>query len=364
MKCTGNRLRVIQDWTPNRCTTQSWEDFASYSPQRTHSSEMNEKNTKTSEKKLSLENLGSVYDPDFPSTHFFYEYDGEREVLPGKMVSHAILLWHEQMLANPLDDTSHLWEFAASLLDQDELPAMCSRLEWLRFQVVIGGLTPDSWKSSDPYPYKGMLIAALYIQEARRLCEEEDPTHRLWHVISMAYYNLGLNSRLSAKKTFAYYSVKDKAEDSEDRRVYVLEVLKRLQGNPKITSIEKAKDAVIDFICTHKNKDGELALLAAFEKLDRYVPEGNKHNKDNNAMDRLRNTLDDWARPNGPYPQMAEAFAAFRRKTSKTASSPPSAPRSTQENIEISTKEFHTRIVLTGSTEFERILHFSNDNEK
>ncbi len=322
---------------------------------------MNGTKTKKPEKKLSAEDLGSVYDPDFPSTHFFYEYDGEREVLPGRMVSDAILLWHEQMLANPLDDTSELWEFAALLLAQDEPPRMGSKLEWLRFQVVIGALSPESWNSLDPYPYKGMLIAAIYIQEARRLCEEEDPSDRLWHIISMAYYNLGLNSRLSAKKTFAYYSMKDKAEDSEDRRVYVLEILKRLQGNPKVTSIEKAKDAVIDFIYNHKNKDGKLALLAAFEKLDQYVPEGTKHNKDNNAMDRLRNTLDDWARPNGPYPQMAEAFAAFRRKSSKTASSPPSAPRSTQENIEISAKEFHTRIVLTGSTEFERVLHFSHD---
>lgn len=29
------------------------------------------KNAKTSEKKISLENLGAVYDPDFPSTRFF-----------------------------------------------------------------------------------------------------------------------------------------------------------------------------------------------------------------------------------------------------------------------------------------------------
>lgn len=318
-----------------------------------------------SEKNFNLEDMGSIHDPDFPSTHFFYEYDGEREVPGGEMISHAILLWHEQMLTNPLDDTSELWEFAASLLEQEEPPGMCSKLEWLRFRVVTGGLTPDSWNSMAPYPYKGMLIAAIYIQEARRLCQE-DPSDRLWHVISMAYYNLGLNSRLSARKAFAYYSTKDKAEDSEDRRTYVLEILKRLQQDTRITSIEKAKDAVIDFILTHKNKQGKLALFAEFEKLDRYTPEGAKHNKDNTALDRLRNTLNAWARPNGPYPQMAEAFAAFRRKgaASTTPTSTPPDPRSTPESIEISTKDFHTRVVLTGPGEFERVLHFSNNTEK
>ncbi|WP_269791070.1 hypothetical protein [Stenotrophomonas sp. Iso1] len=92
---------------------------------------------KKTKKNFTIEDARSMHDPDFPSTHFFYEYDREREVPAAELISHAILLWHEQMVANPLDDNSHLWEFAASLLEKDEPPGMCSRLEWLRYSVII-----------------------------------------------------------------------------------------------------------------------------------------------------------------------------------------------------------------------------------
>ena len=113
-QCGDRRLRL------------SWGDFASYSPQRTRSGKMNEKIRRRPRKTLPGKPRYRLRSR-FSEPPLFYEYDGEREVLPGEMVSHAILLWHEQMLAIPLDDTSDFWEFAASLLDQDELPAMSHR---------------------------------------------------------------------------------------------------------------------------------------------------------------------------------------------------------------------------------------------
>lgn len=301
-----------------------------------------------SKKKSNSETRKPLYlgDTNFPRTHFFYEYEGERAVDPAVLVENGILLWHEQIHANELDDISPLWAFAEAELEKRGQGPTHSDLEWLRQQVILNSLVPDSWRKLEPYPYKGLLIAALYLQEARRLCQVGD-TGRVWHIIAIAYYNLGLNSTKSASHVFATFAAREKAEDSEYKRAIVLQVLKRLEGDKSITSVAKAKRAVIDFIQSYKDKNDKSVLLSELEKLDRLTPQGSKHSDKNSAMDRLENTLNSWAGQNSPYPEMADAFAAFDRKKSPSVSSKriATAPaRTTRESFEFETTDYHTRV--------------------
>lgn len=286
-------------------------------------------------------------DPNFPKTNFFYEYEGERAVDPSVLVEHGILLWHEQIYANELDDLSPLWAFAGAELEKRGQALTHSDLEWLRQQVIVNALTPESWNKMKPYPYKGLLISALYLQEARRLCRNGD-AGRVWHIVALAYYNLGLNTVQSASHVSATYAAKEKAEDSEYKRAIVLQVLGRLEGDKSITSVAKAKRAVIRFIESYKNKDGKRVLLSELEKLDGLTPENSKHSKDNDAIDRLERTLNSWASPKGPYPEMAEAFAVFDRKKAALTTideSEASPARATCETFELDTREYHTRLI-------------------
>lgn len=301
-------------------------------------------------------------DANFPKTHFFYEYEGERAMDPSVLVEHGILLWHEQIHANQLDDISQLWAYAKEELNKRGQAPTHSDLEWLRQKVIVNALTPDSWNRSEPYPYKGLLIAALYLQEARRLCQSGD-IGRVWHIIALAYYNLGLNTTKSAPHVLATYAAKEKAEDSEYKRAIVLQVLKRLEGDKSITSVAEAKRRVIDFIQSYKDKKGNLVLLSELEKLDRLTPKGSKHSDTNCAIDRLESTLNSWAGRKSPYPEMADAFAAFahRRKPPKSLETTDTNPvGTTSESFEFETTDYHTRIfnlLVNGDVLSVRLAH-------
>lgn len=317
-----------------------------------------------SKKKVDLEAGKSLYSPDanFPRTHFLYEYEGERAIDPAVLVENGILLWHEQIHANERDDVSSIWVYAEALLEERGQPLTHSYLEWLRQEVIVNARAPDSWNKLEPYPYKGLLISALYFQEARRLCHNGD-TGRVWHLIALAYYNLGLNTVKSASHVFTTYGAKGRAEDSEYKRAIVLQVLRRLEGDESITSVAEAKRAVIKFIESYKNEDGKRVLLSELEKLDRLTPENSKHSYDNDAIGRLENTLNSWASPKGPYPEMAEAFAVFdRKKAALSATDAPEArpARTTRETFEFETGEYHTRLInllANGETLSVRIGH-------
>lgn len=290
-------------------------------------------------------------DANFPRTHFFYEYEDERAVDPAVLVENGILLWHEQIHTNVLDDVSPLWAIAEAELDKRGQAYTNSDLEWLRMQVIINGLTPDFWNKLDPYPYKGLLISALYLQEARRLCRDGD-TGRVWHIIALAYYNLGLNTVQSPSQAMALYAIKGRSEDTALKRAIVLEVLKRLEDDPKITDVSKAKRAVINFIQDYKNKKNEYVLLDKLRELDAEITEDTlteeaRCEADNRATSRLERALNSWASLKGPYPEMAEAFAVFDRKKAALASpdaTEPAPGRTTGEAIEFETG-YHTRIV-------------------
>jgi hypothetical protein len=306
-------------------------------------------------------------DPNFPGTHFFYEFEGERAVNPSVLVEHGILLWHEQIYAHELDDVSPLWAFAEAELEKRGQALTHSDLEWLRQQVIVNALTPDSWDKLEPYPYKGLLISALYLQEARRLCRNGD-IGRVWHIITLAYYNLGLNTVQSASQAMALNAAKARSEETELKRAIVLDVLKKLKDDAKITSVAEAKRAVIDFIQGYKGKSGEFVLLDKLRQLDggnteEPLTKEAMYEADNRATARLEATLNSWASPKGPYPEVAEAFAMFDRKKAAltVADVPePSPARTTSETFEFETGEYHTRIInllVNGETLSVRMGH-------
>lgn len=290
-------------------------------------------------------------DPGFPRTHFFYEYEGERAVNPSVLVEHGILLWHEQIYAHELDDVSPLWAFAEAELEKRGQALTHSDLEWLRQQVIINALVPESWDELEPYPYKGLLISALYLQEARRLCRNGD-TGRVWHIIALAYYNLGLNSVLSVSQAMALNAAKARAKSTELKRVIVLKVLEKLKDGAKINNVAEAKRAVISFIQGYKGKNGKYVLLDKLRELDggnteEHMTKEATSKADDRATARLEITLNSWASPQGPYPEVAEAFAMFDpEKAGLTAETPkPSATRTTREEFEFETGEYHTRLI-------------------
>ena len=306
-----------------------------------------------SKKKSPLGQSTPLYPADihFPRTHFLYEYEGERAVDPALLVENGVLLWHEQIYANQLDDISPLWAFAEAELEKRGQALTPSHLESLRHQVIINALVPETWQSLEPYPYKGLLISALYLQEARRLCRNGD-VGRVWHIVAIAYYNLGLNTTQSSSRAMALYATKGRAEDSELKRAMVLKVLEQLEGDSKINSVAKAKRAVIGFIQDYKDKSGKSVLLDKLRELDSddsrsSATDVDKLKADNRATTRLETTLNSWASPLGPYPEVAEAFGKFEKKRAVDAGAAAphvSQARTTSETIEFEKGEYHTRI--------------------
>ena len=73
---------------------------------------------------------------------------------------------------------------------------MYSWVEWLRYRITTGAFIPAQWKKRKPFPYKAVLISAIYFNEAKRLCDEGN-LERAWHIIALAYYHLGLGSTSS-----------------------------------------------------------------------------------------------------------------------------------------------------------------------
>ncbi|MBD4858771.1 hypothetical protein VXM50_07405 [Xanthomonas citri pv. citri] len=322
-----------------------------------------------SNKKANTEKSKPLYpsDTNFPRTHFLYEYEGERAVDPAVLVEHGILLWHEQIYANELYDVSPLWAFAEAELEKRGQAPTHSDLEWLRQQVIINALAPASWNKLEPYPFKGLLISALYLQEARRLCNTGE-MGRVWHIIAIAYYNLGLNTVQSASQALALYATKGRSNATERKRSMVLEVLEKLKDDPKINSIADAKRSVIIFIQEFKDENGKLVYLDRLRELaggnpEEFLTTKAKYDAENLVTTQLERTLNSWASSKGPYPEIAEAFALFGQKKTARVSAcipEPSPPRTTRELFEFETGEYHTRLfnlLVNGETLSVRLGH-------
>lgn len=246
-----------------------------------------------------------------PATHFLYEYEGDRDVDLDILTENGIYLWHELAASDQIDDVEQLWTFAEDLLEKSPSLLRQSRVESIRQRIIFGAISLPGWGEKKFHRHKNTLISAIYFHEARKLCNC-GASVRATHIIATAYYFLGLGSTRSVSHSMALQSATRHAQKSEFRRAIVLEVLRLIEGNPRVTSVEKAKDEVIRFIA---KKD---ALKKAIDELDK-LSTGVKHSPDNDALTRLQNALDDWAKPNGPYPEIYQAFAKFSsRKASQS----------------------------------------------
>lgn len=249
-----------------------------------------------------------------PITRFFYEYQGERAVDPATMIGSGIDLWHERIRTNQVDDNSFLWDFAESLLESRQDTLMYSWAEWLRYQVMMGALVPPKWNPQKPYPYKGLLISAIYFQEASRLCAEKIP-ERAWHLVAMAYYHLGLNTIPSATENTRKAAMMLHAARTEKVRALVLGALDRIKRDGLADSIEKAKDEVSRLI---REKLADRVVKDWLNEFDTLVSERTKGRtsgkQKNDVIARIRNMLDTWSLPSGPYPEIAKAFSPFNKK--------------------------------------------------
>lgn len=256
-----------------------------------------------------------------PLTHFFFEYQGERSVDPETLIESGITLWFENVYNNEVHDNRPLWQLAESLLDRRYETPMYSWVEWLRYQITIGELVPESWNAHKPFPYKGLLISAIYFHEAQRICAAGDPG-RAWHIIAMAHYHLGLNTMASTLQNSSKAAQMMHAARSEKVRVLILSGLDIIAKEGTAASIEQAKDQVVDLL-RKKNKGWVRDCLNEFDTL---VPEKTKGRRTgtqkNDVLDRIRNLLETWSLPSGPYPDIAESFSRFSTKKRKA---PPSA---------------------------------------
>ena len=294
---------------------------------------------------VSVDDLKVIY-TGAPRTHIFYEYQGERAVDPLRLVMDGEVLWWEQAQNNLQHrrEVHQLWNDAEALMAQRQETLTHSYVEWLRHQVIMGALDPKkSFKQKKPYASRVMLLSAIYFQEAKRLCEEGD-TGRVWHLIAMAYYHLGMNTTPSTTELSSRAAKKKHKDAVELRRALVLvplEIIKEQQAKKKtIKSIKAAKDKVIDLI--HSNK----AALAVLEKLDAMSV---NREEGSDALDRFRGLLDEWASPNGPHPDIAEAFSVYGEQKP--------APKVESTNTRIRASQVDPEV-----THYMRLIHYMEDN--
>lgn len=279
-----------------------------------------------------------------PITHFFYEYQGERAVEPLLLIENGITLWHEHIYANEAHDNNYLWELARSIVeDREDTPAY-SWVEWVRYRITTGAFVPAQWGNLRPYPYKGLLISAIYLQEAKRLCAGGQ-SDRAWHIIALAYYYLGLNTASSMTQNTSRAAQIMHAGRTEKIRALVLAALDKIKNDESARSMEEAKDRVVELIRSKRDMPPVQHWLNEFDTL---VPERTKGRTSakhkNDVLVRIRNMLDNWSLPSGPYPDIAEAFSFFsKRKKGKNV--PTANDRTTCDSVPIEESDYYLRLI-------------------
>lgn len=278
-----------------------------------------------------------------PITHFFYESGGECAVPARLMVENGINLWHEAVFTNEVYDNSYLWEEARAMVENPDDTLMSSWVECVRRRITLGLIVPKRWGKRRPYPYKGILISAVYFQEARRLCEEKK-YDRAWHIITLAYYHLGLNTTRSSTHNTSRAAKQMHSDRTVKIRGIVLGALDTMKNDGTVSSISVAKDQVVEILRKH-NKGKLKDWLNEFEAL---VPEKTKGRTTatmkNDVFERIRNMLDNWSLPSGPYPEIAEAFSHFSKQKSR-ASHLTNSLRTTREDFPIEESEYSLRLI-------------------
>lgn len=300
--------------------------------------------------------------PGEPLTHFTYEFKGPRAVDPLLLIKDGILLWHESAGAIDVDDNYYLWELAKKIVENPgETPAH-SWVEWYRYAIIHGLFTPSRWRSEKPFPYKGLLISAIYFQESRRLCLNGQ-ADRAWHLVAIGYYHLGQNTNSSTRTNTARAAKRKHADRSADVREMVLIALGAVAKIGKAKTVEDAKNAVEELIRKlNEDVDEAREVLSHF---DAAIPAKTKGrtsgDQKNDVISRIRNLLDTWSLPSGPYPEIADAFAKFSKRRSASPSDASSSAPNTTEGIPIiPTSGCYLRLINHIGDEFDAVYQFDD----
>lgn len=254
---------------------------------------------------------------DEPMSYFIYEQLGERAVDPETLIETAKALWG-QCAADY--DVSELWRVACELLDSQESSPAFSWSEHLRVSIIMGSTVPRGWKDSSSFPFKGLLISAIYLQEAERALKST-VMDRAWHLIAIAYYHLGLNTTESELMAQARKRANKNAEVTEEARALVLGALAWVERNRSPKSIAEALDFAYQ-IMSEKGEALDTFLFAYADKakIANSLPSSERRIQ---ALERIAVMMRDWALPTSPYPEIARRFAQFnQRKSAQGPASP------------------------------------------
>jgi hypothetical protein len=260
---------------------------------------------------------------DEPKSYFIYEQLGERSVDPETLIECAIELWLQ--CASDYSVTE-LWEVAHEMLDSQERSPDVSWAEHLRLSIITGSTVPRGWKDASSFPFKGLLISAIYLREAKFALTSKIPG-RAWHLIATAYYHLGLNTTESEPMAQARKLAEKNSSITEEARALVLAALGWVERNRRPRSIAEAQEMVIELL---ERKGGAIdELLLVYADKARIDPSQPKTYRRFDAIQRIRNLMRDWALPTSPYPEIARKFAQFnqRKEASGPATPVPESPR-------------------------------------
>jgi hypothetical protein len=108
--------------------------------------------------------------------------------------------------------------------------------------------------------------------------------------------------------------------------------------------VESAKDQVVDLL-----RDKQELIKDWLNEFDTLVPEKTKGRtvakQKNDVFVRIRNMLDNWSLPSGPYPQIAEAFSHFSKRKRTSEDAEVVNPMATSENLAIDESGYYLRII-------------------
>lgn len=282
-----------------------------------------------------------------PITHFTYEFEGPRAIDPSLLIKDGILLWHECVTAGEVHDNSYLWELAKKIIENPGPTPAYSWVEWYRYSIINGTFTPSKWRSKKPFPYKGLLISAIYLQEARRVYQEGE-SDRAWHLVTLGYYHLGQSTGSSTRANTARAAKHRHSDQSADVRELVLITLGAVATLGKASTVEAAKDQVA--ILLRKMSADVAEVREVLSNFDDAIPARTKGRTSgshkNDVIDRIRNLLDTWSLPSGPYPEIEQAFAQFsKRRSASPTVSDPSAPITTEALVNIPANGCYRRLI-------------------
>lgn len=245
---------------------------------------------------------------DEPPTYFIYEQLGERVVEPQTLIDSAVDLWVQ--CASDYGVTE-LWEIAQELLDAQETSPEFSWAEHLRLSIITGSTVPRGWKDSSSFPFKGLLISAIYLKDAYRTLSSAIP-ERAWHLIAIAYYHLGLNTIESELMAQARKRAEKNAAVTEEARALVFATLDWVAKNKSAKSIAEAQEMVYERLVEKAEAIDELLIAYADKaKIDPTLPTTVRRFE---AIERIANLMRDWALPTSPFQDIARKFAQFNQR--------------------------------------------------